>query len=319
MSQVTLSLGDMTFGAFEVPESIPWGGEQALTVHELVGGTRVIDAMGRKDAPIEWSGIFMGSTAVDRAQYLNTQRIIGQPLTLTWSSFNFLVVIRRFMANYEFEYRMPYQITLEVVQDNATPTVAGDVPDIDAQLTQDMNTANSLGSQIGDGPLSGLLGTLGSAIGAVSSFANVAQSVISSVLQPIQAVQGRVQTLIAAADNTMLNVTTLGGVLPANTVSQTVGRMSAQLNAYQQQPLLLNLRNVMGRMTINLGSGAGATRSMTVAGGNLMRIASQTYNDPMAWTGIAKANGLNDPLISGVQTLQIPNQPDNAGGVLSTS
>jgi hypothetical protein len=231
MSTVTLSLGDMTFGAFEVPEVIPWGGEQALTIHKLVGGARVVDAMGRDDAPIEWSGIFMGSTAVDRAQYLNTQRILGQPLTLTWSSFNFLVVIRRFVARYEFEYRIPYEIVLEVVQDNATPTVAGDVPDIDAQLTQDMNTANGLGSQIGDGALSGLLGTLNTAISGVSTFANAAQSTINAVLQPIQAVQSRVLTLIAAADNTMLNVTTVGGILPNSPVSQTVGKVAAQINA----------------------------------------------------------------------------------------
>lgn len=319
MDLVTLSLGDMTFGAFEVPESIPWGGEQALTIHDLVGGKRVIDAMGRKDAPIEWSGIFMGSTAVDRAQYLNTQRVIGQALTLTWSSLSFLVVIRQFIAKYEFEYRIPYQISVEVVQDNATPTVADDVPDIDDQLTQDMNTASGLGSEIGDGPLSGLLSTLDGAIGAVSTFANAAQSTINSVLQPIQAVQSRVQTLIASANNTMLNVTTLGGILPNNPVSQAVASMGMQLNAYQQQPLLLNLRNVMGRMAANLGSGAGATRSMTVAGGNLMQIASQQYGDPTAWTGIAKANGLTDPQLTGVQTLQIPNQPDNAGGVLGTS
>lgn len=319
MPSITLSLGDMTFGAFEVPEVIPWGGDQALTVHELVGGTRVVDAMGRKDAPIEWSGIFMGSTAVDRAQYLNTQRILGQQLTLTWSSLNFLVVIQSFTANYEFEYRIPYRISCIVVQDNATPTVAGDVPDIDAQLTQDMNTANGLGSQIGDGPLSGLLGTLNTAISAVSTFANAAQSTINSILQPIQAVQSRVQTLIAAADNTMLNVTTVGGILPNNPVSQTVGRMSVQINAYQQQPLLLNLRSVMGRMTMNLGSVAGSTRSETIAGGNLMQVASKEYGDPMAWTGIAKANGLTDPVLTGVQTIQIPNQPDNAGGVLGTS
>jgi len=50
-----------------------------------------------------------------------------------------------------------------------------------------------------------------------------------------------------------------------------------------------------------------------------MQIASREYNDPMAWTGIAKANGLTDPVLAGLQTLQIPNQPDNAGGVLGTS
>jgi hypothetical protein len=36
----------------------------------------------------------------------------------------------------------------------------------------------------------------------------------------------------------------------------------------------------------------------------------------MAWTGIAKANGLKDPTISGVQTLTVPALPDDSGGVM---
>ena len=56
----TVTLGGFAFQDFEVPERIPAGGEQMLAIHKLVGGRRVIDAMGRDDAALEWSGYFLG-------------------------------------------------------------------------------------------------------------------------------------------------------------------------------------------------------------------------------------------------------------------
>ena len=78
----SLSLGDVLFADLEVPDHITFGGEQALTVHKLVGGTRIIDAMGRDDMPLEWSGWFMGAEALSRARYLETQRIAGTAVPL---------------------------------------------------------------------------------------------------------------------------------------------------------------------------------------------------------------------------------------------
>ena len=57
-ADTVLTLGDFEFARYEIPEQITFGGDQRLVVHELVGGTRVIDAMGRADAPLEWSGLF---------------------------------------------------------------------------------------------------------------------------------------------------------------------------------------------------------------------------------------------------------------------
>jgi hypothetical protein len=54
----TLTLGDFTFARYEIPERIPFGGDQQLNVHKLVGGVRVIDALGADPMPIEWSGFF---------------------------------------------------------------------------------------------------------------------------------------------------------------------------------------------------------------------------------------------------------------------
>lgn len=313
----SLSLGDVLFADLEVPEHLPFGGDQRLTVHELVGGTRIVDAMGRSDMPLEWSGWFMGQNALSRALYLENQRIAGTSVPLVWSELFYDVVIQRFEADFQREWMIPYRISCVVVTNHTQPVTSLAGPSIDDLMSSDLSSANLLTSQIGDSTLSGLMGTVNSAISAVSSFASATASTINGVLQPINAAQQQVSTLIASAANTMTNVTTLGGILPNNPISQSVANLASQVTAYQNSPMLYNLQSVMGRMSINLGSVTGAAQQVTVAGGNLMQIAAKTYGKAEAWTGIAKANGLKDPVVQGVQTLNIPVTPDNSGGVLS--
>lgn len=313
----TLSLGDVLFEDLEIPERMPFGGNQSLVMHKLVGGVRQIDAMGRDDRSIEWSGTFLGENALARARYLDAQRIAGTSVPLVWSEFFYDVVVRCFEADFEREWMIPYRIVCEVVLDHSQPQTSLAGASINDLLAADQSTANSLVGQIGDGTLSSLMGTLNTAISNVSNFANAAQSTINSVLQPINAVQQQVSTLIGQAANTMLNVTTLGGILPNNPISTSVASLAAQVTAYQQSPLLYNLQSVMGRMSTNLGGVNGSVQQVTMAGGNLMQLASKVYGKAEAWTGIAKANGLSDPNVQGVQTLNIPVTADDSGGVLT--
>ena len=48
------SLGSVSFRSFEVPATINVGGAQRLAVHRLLGGIRVIDALGRDDSDISF-------------------------------------------------------------------------------------------------------------------------------------------------------------------------------------------------------------------------------------------------------------------------
>ena len=45
---------------------------------------------------------------------------------------------------------------------------------------------------------------------------------------------------------------------------------------------------------------------VTFAGGNLFKIAALYYGDAMGWNLIARANGLIDPVFTGILTLVIP-------------
>jgi hypothetical protein len=54
--------------------------------------------------------------------------------------------------------------------------------------------------------------------------------------------------------------------------------------------------------------------TLTVAGGNLFQIAAQQLNDATQWIRIAQLNGIDDPMLSGVVALLIPDVDANAGG-----
>jgi nucleoid-associated protein YgaU len=55
-------------------------------------------------------------------------------------------------------------------------------------------------------------------------------------------------------------------------------------------------------------------KTIIVAGGNLFALAAKYLNDATQWNRIAAANGLTDPVLTGVTTLLIPAVNANAGG-----
>ncbi len=55
-------------------------------------------------------------------------------------------------------------------------------------------------------------------------------------------------------------------------------------------------------------------QTLTTAGGNLFRIAAEQLGDATQWLRIAQLNGLSDPILTGLVTLEIPNPDPNAGG-----
>jgi hypothetical protein len=138
-----LSLGPISFQAFELPGSISWGGAQQLAIHRLPGGTRIIDAMGRDDADIMWSGVFTGPDAAARARLLDLMRSEGNCWSLTWDSFFYSVIVARFEADQQRPNWIPYKISCCVLRDEAAALL--EMPlSLVATAAQDMATAASL-------------------------------------------------------------------------------------------------------------------------------------------------------------------------------
>jgi hypothetical protein len=312
----TLTLGQFTFQDFEIPESIQFGGEQRLTVHKLQGGARVVDAMGADPVAPSWGGIFLGPQAMSRALTLKSMYEGAQQYQLGWDVLSYQVIIQAFIADFRRPYYVPYHIACMVVQDT-TASQTGQGPSVDDDINADAASATVLTNSIGNAPLSAAMGTLNTAIGAVSDFAKASSGVINSVLQPLAAAQSQCTTLIAQVDKTLLNVTTVGGLLPGNPISTTVAQFANYSAAATQQPLLVQLNRLYGRMGTNIGQINSSIRTITVPGGNLFDLASKYYGDPSGWTAIASANPAlkGDPQLSGITTLVIPPYTNKTGGV----
>ena len=123
MSTPFLILGPVQFADFELPASISWGGAQSLAIHKLPGGSRVIDAMGRDDAPISWSGTFTGPNAAARAHTLDLMRSESGIWPLAWQDFTYSVLIARFEADYQRSNWIPYRMSCVVLRDEASAVV----------------------------------------------------------------------------------------------------------------------------------------------------------------------------------------------------
>lgn len=316
MSDLTLTLGDITFTGFEVPQRIPFGGDQMLVTHKLVGGQRTVDAMGPDEAPIEWSGWIIGQNAVARAQSIDAMRISGIPQRLTWNGFDYQVVVRSFKPVFERFYQIPYSIVLEVIANNTQPVTTSATPPIDEAVSDDNTTADGLVTQVSDPPLSGLMALVDTAIAAVT-VSTAALSVISGIRQAIQNVVVRVVVLIEVVEIAIGTPTTFGGVTAGIPPQSSVNALLAAGANTMRLFNLLQLQAVLGRLSANLGSVDASASVVNTAGGNLFQISQDEYGDATDWPAIAAANGLTDPFIQGSETLTIPPQPGSTGGILS--
>ena len=150
----SLFLGDFVFQDFEVPEKISFGGGQRLVIKKLIGGNRVIDAMGGDKDAVSWSGIFMptqsGQTALDRAKQIQAMMDSGLPIQLSFDQVLLEVVISKFEPEYQF-YRIPYRISMEVLNDYSANSPASTSQNIDDSIGNDLANVNEISSAITSG------------------------------------------------------------------------------------------------------------------------------------------------------------------------
>lgn len=112
---MALILGGFIFTDYAIPEHVKLGGEHTFVTHRLIGGERVVDAMGPDDDDIRWTGRFQGSDAVSKAMLLDSFRRQGVQLPLIVDSQYYLVGVQKFDWNYERSYQVTYKIDCLVV------------------------------------------------------------------------------------------------------------------------------------------------------------------------------------------------------------
>lgn len=119
----SLTLGEVTFNNFEMPEQLAIGGKQQLVIHSLPGGGRIVDAMGANEAPIRWSGVFSGQQAAERVRLVERLRRSGQRQLLTWNAWRYFAVIEEFEAQVSSSWWIPYTIKLCILTSDSSEQV----------------------------------------------------------------------------------------------------------------------------------------------------------------------------------------------------
>lgn len=147
---MALILGGFIFTDYAIPESIPLGGNQNFVTHKLIGGSRVIDAMGADDSDISWSGRFQGPDAVQKAMALDQLRKSGAQVPLVIDSQYYIVGVSKFEWDYQRWYQLTYKITCLVA---SSAGGGSSLPDsLDSLVSADMADAGDALSDFATGP-----------------------------------------------------------------------------------------------------------------------------------------------------------------------
>ena len=221
MSNVILTLGGVPFQDMEVPEKISFGGKQRVAVQNLIGGGRVVAALGIDDGEISFSGIFSGSDAVSRAQLLDAARALGTALPLVWDGFFYTVVIEAFSAEYRKPNLIPFSISCLVVSDPvaALAVLASPVADL---VGNDLSVASALSMQAG-------VSVSGLSASALAGFSAVQGLLGNAVATSGAALSGSAGALNGAAD-AGAGVSAVNGLGTASSQLAALTGMSGYVN-----------------------------------------------------------------------------------------
>lgn len=311
---VTLTLGEVTFdGAFECPQVMNGGGSQNLNVHEQIGGVRVIDAMGRSDADVGWSGSFIGISAEDRVKFLNNMRIQGNQQVLAYSSFQFLVVVKSFTWQFKPNNWIDYQIVCTVVDDQTQPVTLLVPAAFNDTVLVDLAAALELAVLVANPSVTSALGILNAAISnlpGVSSDAEVAavaaaaQAAINALTQVTgilgQSIKKYKQALAARSPQAQY----------ANTqdLAAEIKRLETQ---EFQSAAAIKMQFALTRILKNAQIALTSTGNVIIEAinTNLMDIAVQQYGDFSMYTVVALANKAVLRNIDGFPDYFIGNEP----------
>lgn len=303
-------LGDFEFQGLEVPESAtPGAGKQQLIMHKLVGGKRVIDVMGVDYEPISWSGWITGATAGERVTELETLRDAGNPLVFSLDGYHFNVILSNFTPRFEHVYRRYYSLELTVIERLDAPISTNALSGtLDALINSDVGDALGLSSIINVDSVTSAIGAVKDAVSQVQGFANATIDTVQTVVRPIVAAQQVVQSVISQVGASINDITTLGGLVPGNPVSNAANNVLREGAALTQLAPLYQMQSTLYRLQKNVLAGplANGTSSVTTSNSSLQKIAADSYGDQSRWTEIAAANSIADPQLNGIQTIKIP-------------
>lgn len=304
-----LRIGGVTFNTSECPTELPVGITQMLASKTLPGGTKIVQKYGPSLKDITWKGNLFDAFVAARVAQMRLYAASGENVTLSWvkSNYavvgaalqnniastpqtqineNYTVVVKDFDAVFLAQYAT-YSITLEVVQANNGAYAAKNPQTVDSQIatlnSQALTLTNAMNADAGDAAseLSDLADTMTALNSQIQAATPISQNPLASpnIQQTIQTAQTALTAVKAAMSTNnsgLANAIQLGGILTA--ISRNVA----------------------------LGY---APTTVSLQGGNLFKLASQTYGDVSQAFTLARVAGLPSPFLpSGVfSPIPLPN------------
>jgi hypothetical protein len=254
----TVTLGPVVFQGQEVPERIEIGGAQSLKVHKLPGGMRVIDAMGRDDRALTWTGIMLGSGAEQRMLLLDSLRVSGQPITLAFGTMSYTVVVSEFTGIYRRTNWTEYSISCEVLQDNSAQFSSA-LPTVLQQITGDVGSALSVIPL----DLPAVADVVGDAQAALAATGAISQgsSAFATASADVTAAIASVNAGITSGGSVISGLATTTGIIGTATgfgaTGSAIANMAAAVTSTGDVATLATAAGYLGRVATNL-SNAGA-------------------------------------------------------------
>ena len=244
LAGAAVTIGGVGLTGHEVPASMPFGGEQRLVEHDLVGGGTYIDVLGPKETPRTWSGTFVGPSAVSRARRLDAIRISGRKVLLTWGDFSCQVVVKSFLPNYARKGMViPYSITCTVI---STGTSAISQPTLLSSIAGDISSALDLPDLLPIAQTAVKVASLAVPIGAVLTHASPGFVALSGAVGGAASAVGAAQ---AVADTALANV---GAAAGGQTFGGAAGLLAASA-AQDASAAASQAAGFIGRAARNMG------------------------------------------------------------------
>lgn len=243
MSGVVLILGPVEFQDFELPARINFGGDQRLATHYLSDGVKVIDALGRDDTDISFSGSISGPDATLRARMLDEMRVSGELYALCWDVFLYSVVIKRFEADYTTGWWIPYRMTCAVVQDEASALIES-IVSVSEGVLEDIATAKTYTSvaQVDASVTSALLSRPNATMPGTSAY-SVATTALAQTTSDLDGTMSEAAVALSGP-----TVATQGEPIPA------IAMMNASVSSAGQLSSAVIARSYYGRAARNLAN-----------------------------------------------------------------
>jgi hypothetical protein len=181
---------------------MPIGGAQAVAIHKLPGGARIIDVMGHDEAEIGWSGYLDGQEASSIARTLDKLRVSGQAVTLAWDVFSYQVLVTQFACDTKHA-PMTYKVTCTVIADNSAVTGTTAVS-MALQVVSDLRDGNPIAvlGAVSQGIVGDSVTTAATTAGATDA-TTVGSAAYNAAVSDVNTAAASIQSAASAADATL--------------------------------------------------------------------------------------------------------------------